>query len=539
MSWNDGKLFYACLIAVISGYQGLPVSNFLARMKPIYRSALILTVLIILLNLLLLLYGYVSGGSDLVFGGLLYNTIDGQSYLVKIKEGFNGEWRFTLAYSCEKGEGAYVLLYYIFLGHLARWLGVSIPFIFHFARLVNAGILVFAIAHLITKVIPDERWADRALWLTCLGSSMGYIALLFGTLSDNVTLAEGYPFLSIFGNPHFSLGTAIFVAIIICLMEQDTWRRALIAGGLALLLAVVQPIQVVIIVAVTGLFAAWKLFQEHRLDYRVPLLVVLGGGVYLTYQYWILTTDPILSQWNAQNITPSSTWWDLILCLSPAIFYCILAVLRRNYLAFRPHPVIIIWLITSIVLTYAPLALQRRFMAGIYIPLVILAFLGVTTFLGQQCLTRWLHNILWILSLPGTVIFLLLPLYGISTLNNAFFLTRGEVDALRWLNDTANPNSLVLASPSMGLFIPTYTQDCVFYGHPFETLNGDANEQLVKNLYNGVFATPDANDYLINKGVDYVFFGPRERMLGSPEFPLDLPVAYSNDDVIIYEYPQE
>jgi hypothetical protein len=39
--------------------------------------------------------------------------------------------------------------------------------------------------------------------------------------------------------------------------------------------------------------------------------------------------------------------------------------------------------------------------------------------------------------------------------------------------------------------------------------------------------------------VDYVFFGPRERMLGSPEFPLDLPVAYSNDDVIIYEYPQE
>ena len=152
-------------------------------------------------------------------------------------------------------------------------------------------------------------------------------------------------------------------------MMQDTWKRALIAGGLSLLLAVVQPFLVVNIVAITGIYGAWKLFREHRLDYRVPLLVVLGGGVYLTYQYWALTTEPVLAQWTAQNITPSSYWWDFILCISPAIFYCILAVIRRKKLAFPPHPVIVIWLVTLIVLVYAPFALQRRFMAGIYIPL--------------------------------------------------------------------------------------------------------------------------------------------------------------------------
>ena len=69
-------------------------------MKPIYRSALYLTLLIIGINLVLLIYGYLSAGSDYVFGGLLYNTIDGQSYFVKMKEGFDGAWRFTLAYSC-------------------------------------------------------------------------------------------------------------------------------------------------------------------------------------------------------------------------------------------------------------------------------------------------------------------------------------------------------------------------------------------------------------------------------------------------------
>ncbi len=515
------------------------MSSFLARLKPIHRSALFLTILIVLINLLLLVYGYSASGPERVFGGLIYNTIDGQSYLVKMKEGFNGDWRFTLAYSCEKGEGAFVLLYYIFLGHLTRWLGLTIPFVFHLARLINTVILVFVIARLLSRVIPDERWAARALWLTCLGSGMGYVALFFGTLSDNAVVTEAYPFLSIFGNPHFTLGMAIFTSIIICLMEVDTWRRAFIAGGLALLLAIVQPILVVSIVVIAVLNSAWKLIRDHRLDYRIPILVGLGGGLYLLYQYWVLTTDPILAQWTAQNITPAPSWWDFILCLSPGIFYCILAVSRRKHLAFQPHPVMVIWLISLAVLTYLPFDLQRRFMAGIYIPLVTLAFLGVTAFLQNGRLTRWLNNLIWILSLPGVILFLLVPVYGISTHNDAFYLTRGERDALRWLNDSGEAGSLVLASPSMGLFVPTYTEDCVFAGHPFETLNQETNELIVTAVYQGVYSASATNDFLESKGVDYVFFGPRERVLGSPDFLQDLTVAYSNDEVIVYEYPHE
>jgi hypothetical protein len=515
------------------------VSSFQSHLKPIYRSALYLTILIFIINLLLLIYGYAASGPERVFGGLIYNTIDGQSYFVKMKEGFNGDWRFTLAYSCEKGEGAFVLLYYIFLGHLTRWLGLTIPFVFHFARLINTAILVFVIARLLSRVIPDERWAARALWLTCLGSGMGYVALFFGTLSDNAVVTEAYPFLSIFGNPHFTLGMAIFTAIITCLMEADNWRWAFIAGGLALLLAIVQPILIVSVVVIAVLYSAWKLIHERRLDYRIPILVGLGGGLYLLYQYWALTTDPILTQWTTQNITPATAWWDFILCLSPGIFYCILTISRRKHLAFQPHPVMIIWLISLAVLTYLPFALQRRFMAGIYIPLISLAFLGVTAFVQNGRLTRWLYNTLWSLSLPGVILFLLLPVYGISTHNDAFYLTRGERDALRWLNDSGRSGSLVLASPSMGLFIPTYTQDCVFAGHPFETLNQEANKLIVTAMYHGVYGTSEAINYLSSKGVDYVMFGPRERELGSPDFLQELPVVYSNDDVIVYEFPQE
>lgn len=505
-----------------------------SRNNSIYRSALILISLIIIINLLFLWYAYQSAGTKYVFGGLLYNTIDGQSYFVKMKEGFNGAWRFTLAYSCEKSNGAYVFLYYLLLGHIARWMGISIPFMFHFARLINAGILIFMLAILIRKLIPDKKWAIRTLWLVSLGSGMGYMTLIFHTLSDNERVAEGYPFLSIFANPHFPLGMAIFVGIIICLLNKDNWKNAIKAGILSLLLAVIQPFMVISIVMVAGFQTVWTFFRNRRLDYKIPMMVVIFGLSYLGYQYWALTTDPVLAQWTAQNRTPAPAWWDFILCISPAIIFCILGVLRRRYIVFPPNSIIILWLIGLVLLTYFPYALQRRFMAGIYIPVVILALIGIAAFQEKPKLEKWLYRAAWIFSIPGVLIIFILFIYGISMKSNAFYLTKGEAQAFSWLNNEGKPDSLVLASPSTGLFIPTYTEDCVIFGHPFETLDQVASKKLVESIFNGSLSSQEVNVYLQSKMVEYVFYGPREKVLGDPEFISALPIAFSSDDVIIY-----
>ncbi|MGA9396703.1 MAG: hypothetical protein WBV22_00465, partial [Anaerolineaceae bacterium] len=501
------------------------------------KSVILLIILIVCINLLVLLYGYISAGTDYVFGGLLYNTVDGQSYFVKMKEGFNGAWRFTLAYSCEKSDGAYVFLYYIFLGHLTRWIGVTIPFMYHFARLVNAVILISLLAILIRKLIPDEKWASRTLWLACLGSGMGYMTMFFHVLSDNERVAEGYPFLSIFGNPHFTLGMAIFVGIILILFEADGWADAIKAGILTLLLAVVQPFMVISIVAVAGLQAVWKFFRDRHLDYRIPLLILVGGLSYLGYQFWALNTDPVLAQWTAQNRTPSPAWWDFILCISPGILFCILAVIRWKKIIFPPHSIIIIWLVSLIILTYFPYALQRRFMAGIYIPLVILAFIGITSFVDRPRLMNWLYRIVWVFSLPGTLMFVILSIYGIVNHDNAYYLSKGEAQALSWLGTEGKPASLVLASPSIGLFIPTWSNDCVIYGHPFETLNLEASKQLVTSILDGSMGNEEIDAVLQNRGVDYVFYGPREKSMGNPEFMDTLPIVFSSGDVVIYQVP--
>ena len=53
---------------------------------------------------------------ELIFGGFLLNPLDGNSYLAKMRQGYEGEWKFTLPYSSNPGEGAYLfsLLSFIF-----------------------------------------------------------------------------------------------------------------------------------------------------------------------------------------------------------------------------------------------------------------------------------------------------------------------------------------------------------------------------------------------------------------------------------------
>ena len=53
-----------------------------------------------------------SAGTDYEFSGFLLNPLDGNSYLSKMFQGWEGNWRFKLPYTADPGEGAYLFLFY-------------------------------------------------------------------------------------------------------------------------------------------------------------------------------------------------------------------------------------------------------------------------------------------------------------------------------------------------------------------------------------------------------------------------------------------
>ena len=155
------------------------------------------------------LLAYLAADGTVFFKGFLLNPLDGHTYLSKIYQGMQGSWKFTLPYTSNPGEGSYLFLYYLFLGHVAGLLNISQLTIFHLARIINAGFLLFSVLYFIRSYLPDGAQDQKIALLTLTGSGCGWLLIASGHQTSDFWVAEMYPLLSSLANPHFPLGLGI------------------------------------------------------------------------------------------------------------------------------------------------------------------------------------------------------------------------------------------------------------------------------------------------------------------------------------------
>jgi hypothetical protein len=502
------------------------------------------------------IYAVQAAGDGYIFAGFLVNPVDGNSYLAKIYQGWRGEWQFTLPYTAEPGEGAYLYLYYLFLGHLSRALDVPLLVVYHLARLVGALFMLWALYRFCLSVLREAPLVWLGFALAAFGSGLGWMALPLGFVSADFWVAEAYPFLSAYTNAHFPLILGILLVILTPPQQQGIggshsfwqvlarhWTTALLGVSLAILSPFAVAIALVVCLAVIG--ARWLFHRSGWVSQvytsRLVWLMVSGLPV-LAYDLWVFRVNPQLSAWNAQNITPALPPWDVLLSFSPVLILALLAAWRfwreRDSLdsnAFDAWLVPLTWAVAAIVLVYLPFNLQRRFILGLYVPLSVLAIWGLDWLAaGKPSRFRILALLLFLLVLPTNLLLFVTARHGLNNHDPLIVLQREEFQALQWLKDNAPPDSLVVASPRTGLFIPAHTGRRVIYGHPFETVQAESEKQALVDFYSAGWSQAQRLDFLVRRKVGYVFYGPQEQALGKlPEMPQLTPV-FQLGDVTLY-----
>ena len=502
------------------------------------------------------LYAAAQSNQEFIFGGFLLNPTDGNSYLAKMYQGWRGDWRFTLPYNAEAGQGAYLFLFYLALGHLARLSGISLVFFFHIARLISILVLLLSLNRFFIAVLPNPRHRYLAFALSAVGSGLGWLAVLFGGFTSDFWVAEAYPFLSAYANPHFPLGLALLLWILTPpvvhrhdrVQSLGFWlRRQWPVIPISLALSAITPFGVVIACAVLGGIWIWAIL-EGQADLPVGLYLArltwtaLSGLPLLFYAVWVTYADPYLRVWNQQNLTPSPRIIDLFISFFPLLLLAGLGgwqliVNRRkeqvgNWDNWR---IPLVWAVLALILVYIPLNLQRRFLMGLYVPLAALAAPGLEWLAGGKVRRYWFLAVLvFFIILPTNLVILLTARHAAQTHDPAIYLFRDESLAFNWLHQQAPAGSIVLAAPQTGLLIPGYTGLGVIYGHPFETVNAKKQEQAVIDAYSGRLDAAAVQALLDEYGVDFVFYGPRERSLGAlPPMSRLMPV-YQHGEVTIY-----
>lgn len=516
-----------------------------------------------------------KGGKDYIFGGFLLNPIDGNSYLAKMRQGWEGQWMFVLPYTVEPGQGAYLFIFYIALGQLARFLQIPLLLTFDFARIISTVLMLWLLFRFFQVVLPETRLRIIAFLLAALGSGLGWLVIPFGLFTSDLWVAEAYPFLSAYANPHFPLALALVLWLVtprkiqrippqmggdfgdnisensapLDPRSEIMWIDAPSYVVISFLLALISPFGILVVVIILGGMALWEIliqvqksgyFQSLRYiilnqDIVQILAILIGGFPVIFYYFIVIRIDPILSGWNAQNVTQSPPLWDLIISLSPALilaFWGAYRIIRRPSVQSR---YLLIWGSLGLILIAVPFGLQRRLMMGLFIPISGLAALGIEQIAsGKRSRVRNLTLILFLLALPTNLIVLLSGQQGVSTLDPLLYLSQTEMNAFEWLEENTSPEELALAGPETGLFIPAYTGLRVLYGHPFETVNAETQEQIVLRFFQDIQNAGEVEDFLSDQKVDLIFYGPREKEIGALSDLTTSELVFDNRDVQIY-----
>jgi hypothetical protein len=488
-----------------------------------------------------------ASGSDLQFMGVLNNYRDGATYLSKMEQGVEGSWLIQFLHTPEPHNGVFIQALYPALGQLARLLRIPPIALFHAARVVASLVMYLALYHFAASVWTRVRTRRLFFLLVAVGSGLGWFFTLLesGDITfPDLSIPEVYPFYSSLVNVHFPLALACLALLASILIvefrpgavdEPGMNNGGLIAGLLSFALSLLFPQALLPFGIAIGLYVLIYWLQKRKItprEMRWVLVTILPAVPIAAYYTAIVAYNPVVAEWNRQNITPAPSPLVLVLGLGVPLLIALPGIYRamRRFEADGDR-LMLLWVVAMVVLMYLPTNIQRRFMAGMMIPIGYFATRSLEDFWFAYINRQWRYRLLVVVVpvMTLTNVLLLVLNLGVSV---GPFLPRDYTVAFQWLKDRNSFDSVILASEPVSLWIPSWVGARVVYGHPFETLNADVKKQQVLDWYDGQAA--DCSAILTEYQVQYVLVGPQEAELGQTPCVDGLTEVFRSGSVGVY-----
>ncbi|HLQ60705.1 MAG TPA: hypothetical protein VK131_02475 [Candidatus Acidoferrales bacterium] len=484
--------------------------------------------------------GYLAQPPGQVFMGFFYLGDDANTYLAKMREGWEGSWAWTNRYTTEASPAAYLFMFWILLGHLAWLTHLPLLVSFHLARAAAAFALLLAAWFFFQRFLP-EGGARRFAFLFCaFGLGCGFLIqalghpVVFGNQTDTLDwrmpeLSVAYSVLAL---PHFAWSAAFQAAGIVLTLraaERGSLGLGLLAGISWLGQASIHPQMPILMAGALG--AALLLRPVTPRGYAAAALAFLVPAPYIAYSYLAFVGNPEVQRWtfHSKNALPPEGV-SFLFALLPQLLLAVTglpgAVRRRS----REDLFLLAWLLLLVVILYFPNPagdLRRRFLDGIYLPLQALGARGLYEAVLPR-LSGAPRNLVPFayasFSTVGTWFLVLAPL--LLATSPLYVTSSAEYGGLRWLG--GQPAGVVLSSPKVGLFVPAYSPDTVYVGHYDETFGYYDKAQRAYRLLTGL---EDVAAFASSNHVRYVVWS--DEFGGSPPSGLGEP-AYDTSTFKIY-----
>ncbi|TMB46541.1 MAG: hypothetical protein E6J53_04765 [Chloroflexi bacterium] len=433
-----------------------------------------------------------------VFMGFFFLGDDANTYLAKMRQGWEGSWAWQNRYTTESSPAAYLFMFWILLGHIAAISNLPLLVVFHLAR-VAAAFALMAAAWLFTRHFIQDRSARRfAFFLCALGLGLGY-----------VIQALGHP-------------VALGVALTLKAIERGSLWLGVLAGVAWLGQASIHPQMPILMGGATAV--ALMLRPAPPKGWMAAALAFAIPAPYVLYSYLAFVGNPQVERWtfHSKNALPPETV-SLLFAIAPQLLLAVFGLLPALRRRTREDLFLVAWLVLLAAILYLPNPagdLRRRFLDGLYLPLVVLGARGMYEVILPRFRSARAHALVPFtyvaLTTIGSAFLILAPLavagqpqYSVST---------AEYAGLSWLG--AQPAGRVLCMPGVGLYVPAYSPDTVYVGHYDETFDYQSKTETAYAVLTG---RSDIEGFIRTNQIRYVVWTvelqtPPPSVLGPPAY---------------------
>ena len=471
------------------------------------------------------LAGYFQQGEDWRFTGFLFGLEDGNSYIAKMLTGTYGSWLFRSPYSAMPQTGVVAFLPYMLLGRLVYSPEAhdQLVVIFHIYRLIAGGFLIWTTYLFCSIFIKNIGFRRLASLMILIGGGLGWISLIFpqGNAGWGGSLEfyspEAFGFLSLLGLPHLAMARGLLLLGFIFFFRPpggEKWWINSVKGGICwFFIGFFQPLTIVSGYGILGCYFLILILRTGLKKWRSILPDVRDAAVmagisapWVLYNFLSFNADPYLKAWYVQNIISSPPVLDYLLSFGLFLMAGIPALVYIFKEKSKEYFVLPAWILCAGILAYAPYNLQRRFIDGVWVAVVILVFLSLLGIQNKK--NRFVIGIVVSLSLIAPLLVMMIMSIGVIKPAEPVYRAADEIRMVYALEKLVSPGDIVLTDYKTANSLPAWVPVRVIAGHGPESVNLKLALNDSENFFSGEKDIQWQLEYLKNNQVRYVVVTP-------------------------------
>ena len=453
-------------------------------------------ILLIVVITLPYILGFALQTDDYKFSGSFIGVDDQNSYLAKMRAGYEGEWLNQSPYTNYPQNGVAIYLPFVYLGKLAGGdnLVGQLQFLMLMLHVVSAILYFYAIKKFFDYFLEETSIKKIAMILVLFGSGFGFLyftglSSLWGErLPLEIYSPEAFSFLALLTLPHIIIARSFLLLSIVTWFSKDgitigkfniDYKYVTIIYSYFIYLF--QPIDLPILFGIIAIQFLLLAFKDYRINKRsIPGIIreepFRSAFVYyvlmlpaIAYNLYLLMFDSYIKAWGAQNKLFTAPIQDYLLAYGVFLLFSVIYFVKAKNISTE-QKTLGVWIVISLIGIYLPISIQRRFIEGSWI------FISLFTILGLEKLAIFTKHKLkmriGIIILCFSSLFLLSgSIFQILSMPDRVFVNKSKLELYNFINDALEKHEFIFTNHDIGNEIPVWTSNRTITGVGPESIN--------------------------------------------------------------------